>query len=223
MDIKSTMQFVKNCRGLHLDNKMFIKMFFVLPLMLSLVLFNGWQYGNIFRIVSLLLSLVVLVLDIWYSFLLSKKALKYKLLFRPIIILNIVVPLFYISCLIFYGTFGLKNFLLYYFLPSFVWTIPAVLVNFLLISGKIKSKSKAKVSFIGCALGGTAVIVSRKMNDVMSAILSEDAHFLIIAFLVLILNCFMFLVTFADAMRFYYYIKLEKLGLVTEDILKPKE
>ena len=48
-------------------------------------------------------------------------------------------------------------------------------------------------------------------------------HFIVIAISMLFVGCITFSIAVLDLWRYYYYTKLEKMGLVTEEILKPVE
>ncbi len=224
MDINCTIQFIKNSRGLHLNKTMFYKIFIVLPIMFLLVIISAQELGGLFVITSAVILLFIFVTDIFYLFTLVKNPLpKYKLFLRPVIFLNCIAPLFYINCLTFYDLFGLKSFLLYYIFPFFVISFAIVAIGFAVISRGIRRKSKDSYSLLCGILSGLSVLISRKTNELMAEKLSENIHFLVIAVLMLLLNCFTLSIVFFELLRYYYYTKLEKMGLVTEDILKPEK
>ena len=222
MDINFLTQFIKNSRGLRLDKMIFYKTLIFLPIMFLLVIINAQELGNVFVVVSVVVLLFILVSDVFYFFAMFKNSLpKYKLLLMPVILSNCVAPLFYICCLIFYNIFGLKSFLLYYFFPFFAISFAFIAVNFGKSLRAIRQKSKASYSLLCGILLGLSVWISRKANKLMAEKMSENAHFVVIAISMLLVGGIAFSIAVLDLWRYYYFTKLEKMGLVTEDILKP--
>jgi hypothetical protein len=83
------------------------------------------------------------------------------------------------------------------------------------------SKSKKNSLISCCELVVIGVLIGRKINMGISSVLNENQHFWVVAFVVLMLMSFVVPAVFVDVLRYYYFTKLEKMGLVTEDILKP--
>jgi fructose-specific phosphotransferase system IIC component len=109
----------------------------------------------------------------------------------------------------------------YYLLPFFVVFCIFVVVGFMIIRINKERKSTASYSLLCGVLLGMSVLISRKVNEIMVENMSANMHFLVIALLTLLVNGFTTSVMFFDVIRYYYFTKLEKMGLVTEDILKP--
>ena len=192
--------------------------------MFLMIIANAQEVGVVFVNISAIIMLFILVADVWYLFVLLKKALrKHKLFLRPIIFLNCVAPIFYVCSLTFYDIFGFKKLLLYYILPFLAISFVLIIAGFVMFRRTTRKKSVASYSLLCGVLFGFGALISRKTNELMTENLSENAHFLAIAVLVLLANGFTFAVAFFDLLRYYYFTKLEKMGLVTEDILKPKE
>jgi len=222
VDVNRITQFIQNSRGLRIETKMFYKIFFVLPVMFLLVFINGEQLGVVFSVISVLVLILIFAVDLCYLFCIRKRTLKYNLLLIPIIVLNTVVPLFYITCLSFYDSFGLRNLMLYYILPFAVLTVFIVLTGISANKRKICRKSQSPVVLSGSAAGAAAFFISHKISKLMATTLSDTVHFIIIAVSMLLLSCFMFSVAFFDLLRYHYFAKLEKKGLVTEETLSKK-
>jgi CDP-diglyceride synthetase len=172
--------------------------------------------------VSLMISLLIIAANVYY-FMRRKKSLKYKLFSSIIVALNCVFPIFYVFCTVYYTKFGFKSMALQYLLPFLIITFFAVLVNVALNKRSIFRKSRKSTVISGSAFGVLAFLIGRKMNTMLSSALTEDQHFLTVAFLILLLMCVVVSAVFIDMLRYYYFTKLEKQGLVTDDILKAEE
>ena len=221
MDINCTIKFIKSSRGLCLDKKIFYKIFILFPIMFLLVMVNAQELERSCIIISGVILLFILVADFFYLFTLIKSPLtKHKFLLIPAILFNCIFPLFYISCLTFYNFFGMKNFLLFYLLPFSVIFFVFLFIGFVLSFRVTRKKAKTSYSVLCGVLLGLGVLISRKTNDLMAERLNEQTHFLLIAVLMLLINCFAASIAFFDLLRYCYFIKLEKAEIVTEDILK---
>ena len=137
--------------------------------------------------------------------------------------LNCVFPVFYIFCTVFYTKFGLKSLMLRYILPFLIITSFLLTINAVLNKKGVRFKARKAAVIPSCIFAGTAILIGRKMNEEFSSTLSEDNHFLVIAFLVLLLICFVVPGVFDDMLRCRCFTKLEKMGVVTEEILKAEE
>lgn len=220
MNTADLIRFIQSSRGLSLGNKFLFKTMFCLPVMLLIIFFSGNWMGNALKVVSLFVITLILLLNACYFFFSGRKnSVKYKLLIRPVVSMNVVFPLFYACCIKFYDIFGLKRLLLYYVFPI------AVLTLFFVLIAKTKTYSNSKTSsiFPVCFASGITFGIGHRLNSLMSEKLSNTMHFVVIAILMLLSSCFLFSIAVLDLQRYYYFTKLEKQGLVTEDILKAEE
>jgi len=98
-----------------------------------------------------------------------------------------------------------------------------ITANVTLSKKEVRFKARKYAVIPSCILAGAGILIGKKINEALSSRLSENHHFLVIAFLVLLLICLVVPDIFNDLLRYHYFAKLEKIGLVTEDIFKPQE
>ena len=220
MNRSDTIQFITKSRGLLLDGKFVLKTWICLPVMVFMIYFFGDWQGTLMRAVSLLVILLLLALNLCYFFCPDrKKSLKHRLLIRPVACANIVLPLFYACVIAFYDRFGVINLILLFILPI------AVLTALFYLFGRKKAckKTKAQGALAASVTVATTFFVVRGLNSLMSENLSDMAHFIIIAVSMILVSGLICAIVILDLQRYYYFTKLEKAGLVTEEILKPDE
>ena len=192
--------------------------------MTFIICFVTESYSKALFAISVITSIIVILINIYY-FVIRNKSLKYSLISGIVMAVDLIFPFFFLFCISYYETFGLLNFVLLYFLPFLLISFSMFMTNVILIKRKNSGKPKRKTSiaFSGSILAGATIFLSRGINLFLSTTVSENLHFLLIAYIMLLLMCIVFSGSLFDLLCFYYYIKLEKLGLVTEDVLKPEE
>lgn len=221
MNTEKTIQFIKESKGLKNEIKPRLLILYLLSLLAVMNIASLFQGKTVFWL-SITISALIIAANIYY-FMLRKKSFKYKLFSSAMVALNCVFPVFYVFCTVFYTEFGFKNLMFWYILPFLIITSFLIAVNVALNKKGVRFKAGKYAVIPSYILAGTAILIGRRINEALSTTLSENHHFLVIAFLVLLLICLVVPGFLDDVLRYYCYTKLEKQGLVTEDILKPTE
>lgn len=224
MNTEKTIEFIKKSSALKRGQ---FKMWpcFIMSLFMSFVVCIATEsYAKIMFVFSIITSIIVIAVNFWF-FVIRKKSLKYNLLLGMVIILDYIFPLFYLICISYYEMFGFKYLVLLFLLPFLITTLLLFWIGIIFMERKmpVKAKTKTFAAILSSISGGLAILISRNVNDFLSITVSENLHFLLIAYPFMLLVGLIFAAVPFDLLRYYYYTKLEKMGLVTEDILKPEQ
>ncbi len=221
MNTEKTIHFIKESKGLKNEIKPQLLVLYLIILLSGMNIASFFQGKNVFGL-SITISALIIAANIYY-FMLRKKSLKYKLFSSSIVALNCVFPVFCVFCTVFYTKFGFKSLMFRYILPFLIISSLMITANVTLSKKEVRFKARKYAVIPSCILAGAGILIGKKINEALSSRLSENHHFLVIAFLVLLLICLVVPDIFNDLLRYHYFAKLEKMGLVTEDILKPQE
>ena len=219
MNVENEIEFIRRAVALKMTKKQFHTMSFgsIIFFLLGIIFFFVGNH-HLIRMLYAGYGVLVLAFIVLCFVLLRKNVhLKYRMILSTMLYVVLTMGLFLMSVYIYHATLSSVFLLLYLPVPGIA--IVMMIVNAILLKKKKKLfEKKAVIAPIAVGFGSTALL-RRKVSKTLNENLSEGQMQLLMTCLVLVL-CYGMSLGLIDLQRFYYYNKLEKMGLVTEEILK---
>ena len=172
---------------------------------------------NLYIVYAVMLCVSAVLSFFWLK---TGAPLKYRLLCSSVSYLNNTLGIFLVLVIIHWSHNTLSPLILLYLAPSAIIMTTLMITNaFLLRKKKFIYKRKTVIAPIVVTVGSTALIRWQFKKVFKETFSIKQQELIVIACLIFLIS--MLSLGLVDLQRFYYYNKLEKMVLVTEEILKP--